>query len=464
MGIFRKKPMGGGILDVIRCDEPSYLIWKWHPQGTIEGQNRKENSIRWGSRLRVREGSVAVLVYEQADGTIQDFIEGPFDETLETANLPVISRFMGLAYGGDSPFQAEVYFINLAQIIQQKFAVPYFDIYDPRFLDFGVPTAVRGTISFRISDYREFIKLHKLESFTMSDFELQIRDAVTRYVKSAVANAPEEQGIPVIQLERKINIINEQAEVDIKKRLFNDFGVTVSGLDISVIDVDKTSEGYQQLKAVTQDLTTQTMQAQTEVNIREMRDSQKLGMLERAGRIITDIKEDQYARHKQTQTANYAAYQTEAAEHVGVAGAKGLGRMGAGGAGNMSGGGLNPTTMMAGMAVGGAIGQNLAGNINNMMGNVTRPVMQQPTTPPPVVSVMYHVAVNGQPTGPFDIATLTKMAEDGSFIKESLVWTAGMAQWSKAGDVEDLKRIFSQTPPPIPNDESGIPPIPPETD
>lgn len=461
MGLFSKKPIGGGVLDVIRCDEPSYLIWKWHPTGTVEGLNRKENAIRWGSRLRVREGSVAVFVYKQKDGTMQDYIEGPFDETLKTANLPVISRIIGMAYEGDTPFQAEVYFINLAQIIQQKFAIPYFDIYDPRFLDFGVPTAVRGTISFKISDYKEFIKLHRLETFTMKDFELQIKDAVARYVKSAVANAPEEQGIPVIQIERKINLINEQAETDIRKRLFNDFGVTISGLDIAAIDVDKTSEGYQQLKAVTQDLTTQTMQAQTEVNIREMRDSQKLGVLERAGRIITNIKEDQYARHKQTQSANFAAYQTEAAEHVGVAGAEGLGKMGAGGAGNMSGGGMNPAAMMAGMAVGSAIGQNLAGNMSNMMGNITRPGMQQTVTPPPIVSVMYHVAVNGQPTGPFDIATLTQMVAAGSLLKESLVWTTGMAQWSKAGEVDELKAIFPQTPPPIPGDGSDIPPIPP---
>lgn len=450
MGFFSKKIMGGGILDVIRCDEPSYLIWKWHPDGTTEGKNRKENAIRWGSRLRVSEGSVAVFVYKQKDGIIQDYIEGPFDETLKTANLPVISNIIGLAYEGDTPFQAEVYFINLAQVIQQKFAVPYFDIYDPRFLDFGVPTAVRGMISFKISNYKEFIKLHRLETFTMSDFESQIKSAVSRYIKSAVANAPEEYGIPLIQIEKKINLINEQAESDIRQRLFDDFGVTVSGIDIAVIDIDKTSEGYQQLKAVTQDLTTQEMQTKTEVNIREMKDSQKLGVLERAGRINANIEEDQYARHKETQSANFAAYQTEAAEHVGVAGAEGLGSMGAGGAGNMSGGGMNPAAMMAGMAVGSAIGQKLAGNMNEMMGNVA-PSGKPHTSPPPVSSVMYHVAVNGQPTGPFDLSTLSQMIVAGLFLKESLVWTAGMSQWSKAGEVDELKSLFPETPPPVPS-------------
>ena len=145
MGLFGKK-QNGGLMDEIRCDESSYLIWKWHPVGSSFGNNNRENAIRWGSSLRVKEGEVAVFVYHQDDGVMQEFIEGPFDEILETRNLPVLASIIGLSYDGGTPFQAEVYFINLAQIIQVKFGVPFFDVYDPRFLDFGVPVAVRGTI------------------------------------------------------------------------------------------------------------------------------------------------------------------------------------------------------------------------------------------------------------------------------------------------------------------------------
>ena len=180
---------------------------------------------------------------------------------------------------------------------------------------------------------------------------------------------------------------------------------------------------------------------------------------------FVDIKEGAYARHKQTQTANYAAYQTEAQEHVGVSGAHGLGMMGAGGGGNMGGGGgMNPAAMMAGMAVGGAIGQNIAGNMNNMMSgmNQQRSQQQQTTqqTPPPIGGVMYNVAVNGQPTGPFDMATLSKMIIAGEILKESLIWTSGMSAWQKAGEVDNIKGMFSEMPPiPSENIEDEMPPI-----
>ena len=221
MGLFSKK--NGGFMDTIRCDEPSYLVWKWHPEGSKARNNNRENAIRWGYSLRVKDGEVAVFVYKQKNGVMQDFIEGPFDQMIKTANLPVLSSIIGLAYDGGTPFQAEVYFINLARIIQVRFGVPFFDVYDPRFDDFGVPVAVRGTISFRIEDYREFIKLHRLSSFNLEDFQKQIRDAVNRYVKDCVANAPAVHNIPLVQIESKTAQINDVIEYDLSERFKESF-------------------------------------------------------------------------------------------------------------------------------------------------------------------------------------------------------------------------------------------------
>ena len=124
MGLFDRKKKTGGFADQIRCDEPSYLFWKWHPAGSQQGENSRENAIRWGSSLRVKDGEVAVFVYKHGNTPTQDFIVGPFDQTIRTANLPVLSSIIGLAFEGGTPFQAEIYFINLARIIQVRFAVP----------------------------------------------------------------------------------------------------------------------------------------------------------------------------------------------------------------------------------------------------------------------------------------------------------------------------------------------------
>ena len=448
MGLFSKNK--GGLLDTIRCDEPSYLIWKWHPSGSKARNNNRENAIRWGSSLRVKDGEVAVFVYKQKDGVMQDFIEGPFDQMIKTANLPVLSSIIGLAYDGGTPFQAEVYFINLARIIQVKFGVPFFDVYDPRFEDFGVPVAVRGTISFRIEDYREFIKLHRLSSFNLEDFQKQIRDAVNRYVKDCVANAPAAHNIPLVQIESKTAQINDVIEYDLSERLSENFGVIVSGIDIGTIEIDKSSEGYRQLMSVTKDVTTATVKAETAAKVKDIADRQRIEVEHYGESLRIQREEAQYAQHKQTQTNNLGAFQVEKQAEVGVAGAEALGKMGANGAGNvnLSGGGdgFNMAAMMASMAVGGAVGQNIAGSMNNMMAGMNQPV-QNGMTPPPVPGATYYVVVNGQATGPYDLSALKQMKTTGQFTSESLVWKAGMAEWVKAEAVDDMKQLFPDMPP-----------------
>lgn len=449
MGLFGKRK-NMGFMDEIRCDEPSYLIWKWHPSGSQQGNNYRENAIRWGSSLRVKDGEVAVFVYKHDDGTMQDYIVGPFDQTIKTANFPVLASIVGLAYDGGTPFQAEIYFINLAQIVQVKFGVPFFDVYDPRFDDFGVPVAVRGTISFKITDYRQFIKLHRLSNFNLEDFQKQIRDVVSRYVKDTVANAPAMNSIPLVRIESKTSEINDAIEYDISERLKEDFGVDVSGVDIGTIEIDKSSEGYQQLMSVTKDVTAATVKAETAAKVKDIADRQRIEVEHYGESLRIQREEAQYAQHKQTQTNNMGAFQVEKQAEVGIAGAEALGKMGSNGAGNinLSGGGdgFNMAAMMASMAVGGAVGQNIAGSMNNMMAGMNQPV-QNGMTPPPVPGVTYYVAVNGQATGPYDITTLKQMMTGGQFTSDSLVWKPGMAEWVKAGVVDDMKQLFPDIPP-----------------
>lgn len=453
MGILNRK--NGGITNVIRCDEPSYLIWKWHPAGAQPGESKRENSIRFGSSLRVKDGEVAVFVYKQRNGIVQDYIEGPFDQTLNTKNLPVLSGIIGLAYGGDTPFQAEVYFINLAKIIQVRFAVPFFDVFDPRFQDFGVPVAVRGTISLSITDYKDFIKLHRLTSFSLEDFQKQIRDAVSRYVKSTVANAPAENNIPVIQLENRIAQINDVVEYDISERFKETFGVTVTNVDISSIEIDKTSYGYSQLMQITQRVTQATVQAQTAADIKNIHDMQKINAENYAETMRIQREEAQYAQHKETQSANISAFQVEKQAEVGIAGANALGQMGANGAGSINfgseggGAGFNPAAMMTGMAMGGVVGQNLAGMMNNAMSGMNQ-TNAGVAVPPPVPTSTYHIVINNQSAGPFDIQTLTHMSIDGRFTRKTLVWKSGMSDWAEAGTIQELSSIFASVLPPIP--------------
>ena len=453
MGLLRKKR--NTILDVIRCDESDYLVWKWHP---VTNDAVRANAIRWGSALHVKDNCVAVFAYRQSDGTQYDFIEGPIDTILETSNLPILSSMLGMLYGGDTPFQAEVYFINLAKNIQTNFAVPFFEVFDPRFVDFGVPVAVRGRISFSITDYREFIQIYSLKSIRTEDFTQLVKSAVTKYIKDIIANAPSENHIPVIQLERMIEPLSDEAEKKVRNRLLNDFGVTVSALDINTIEIDKTSKGYQTLMQVTKDVVSATTHAQADAAVKSIFDKQRIEAADYEENLRIKREEAQYAQRKQTQSANFAAYQLEQQTTIGVAGAEALGKMGNAGGTEMSGGsGFNPVGLVTGMAIGGAISHNLTDAINGMVGaSTSNDIHQGQVTPPPIPESSYHIVLEGQAKGPFPVSVIRTMIANGVVTENSLVWKAGKSTWEKAIDQVDLSECFSSTSydiPPIPNSE-----------
>lgn len=450
MGLFGRGK-SGGLMNVIRCDEEEYMVWKWRPDGQSANSTSRENSIRYGSTLRVKDGEVAVFVYSRADDSIQDYIEGPYDGTIKTANFPVLANIVGMAFGGDSPFQAEVYFINLASNNQLRFAVPYFDVFDSRLPDHGVPMAVRGTITFTISDYRGFIKLNRLVNFDHDQFYWQIKAALAKYVKGVVMNVPQDLGIPVVQMERQILNINNMVEEYLKPRIESDFGVNLKGVDIAALEVDKESPYYEELRQLTAGNTAKTMNAMTDVNIQNLRDTQELNKQNMAESLRIQREEMQRAQRLQTETNFMGAHTLDQQTEVLKMGAQSLGQMGSMDMGSQGGGGMNPAGMMTGMMMGGAMGQQMAGMMHNMGQQMQGPI----NTPPPIPNVQYHVCVNGAPTGPFNMQQLHQMAQVGQLTCQTYVWKQGMANWEFAGDVQELNFLFASsahrtTPPPPP--------------
>lgn len=410
----------GGLMDVIRCDQQEYLVYKWRPAGEAN-TTFKENSIRYGSSLRVKEGEVAVFVYKQEDGTLYDYIEGPVDATIKTLNLPILTNIVGAAFGGNSPFQAEIYFINLSGNIQLRFGIPFFDVFDTRFPDLGVPCAVRGSLLFNLTDYKNFIKLNRLINFEITDLETQVKDFMVRKMKSVILNIASEKGIPVVQLETRIDEISEYIQTKIAAEITVDFGVNLKRLDIGAIELDKSHPHYIQLKKTSADQQTRFIDAQTGIQ-------------------ITNLDENMRIQRKDTEMGvegkHFPVHQINLQADVLKTAANSLDSMGDMDGGN---GGFNAAGLMAGMSIGRAMGNQMSGMMHTM-----------PNTPPPPPADSYHIALNGQQSGPYTIAQLKEFVKDGSFTAKHHVWKQGMAGWEPAESIANINALFASVPPPPP--------------
>lgn len=448
----------GGMMNIIRCDLTEYIVWKWRPQfndSNFSGQ--RANYIRWGSSLRVKDGEMAIFVYrgKESDGhDNQDFIIGPYDGVIETANLPVISKLVGLAYGGGQggPLQAEVYFINLQGNNQMLFGIPFFDVFDSRYPDLAIPVSARGTLTFNLTDYKAFIKLNRLTDFNLMDFKKQIRSALVKYMKHVILTVAGDKNMSVIQLESKILEISETAQKFVSKRFVEDFGVNLKALDVEAVSLDKESEGYKQLKGLTFGIVSRTTRAQADVNIRNLEQMQEWNSENVRATMAIQRGEMRRAQRLQSESTYLNAHAIDKQAEVGREFASSMGR---GDAMNINSGQMNPAGVMAGVAMGGAMGQQMAGMMNQMGQMANQGFQQASQMPPQSPQMDFYVFVGGQQTGPYNYAQLEHLVSLGQLTKDTYVWKVGMPNWDFAKNTE-LNRLFPMTPPAPP-----VPPVPP---
>lgn len=113
---------------------------------------RYQNEIKNNAKLIVREGQTAVFINE---GQLADVFK-PGTYTLNTQNLPILTTLKGWKYGFDSPFKAEVYFVNTHLFTDEKWGTKNpITLSDDRF---GlVEIRAFGTYAYRINDAGKFI-------------------------------------------------------------------------------------------------------------------------------------------------------------------------------------------------------------------------------------------------------------------------------------------------------------------
>ena len=359
---------------------------------------------------------------------------------------------------------------NLSKGSQVNFAIPFFDVFDPRLQDYGVPVSVHGTIVYSIEDMDLFHSVNKNEAYSDETFQQKLRGTVTKFVKGVVTNAPTDAQIPVVQLERKILEISNLIQQYVKPQVEQLFGITVRQLDITRMNIDKESRGYRELKALTADLERERVMAQHNAQISnfnlqndlnqehlKMQSTLNLDAMKRQQEMqlggqeqIQDMnlenqretmriqrEEMQRASRLQTEQTFLGAHQAN---------------LSAGVLNNATDNGINAFRQQAQM--GAVMGMGTAPQMPGMGGAPQMPGMQMKQATP---QVSYMVGVNGQQAGPFDWNQLQQLVSQGQLTQQTYVWKQGMPNWDFAGNVQELHPLFMNAAPP---QMPGMPPMP----
>lgn len=108
--------------------------------------------FRLGTQVIVRESQAAVFF---RDGKALDTF-GPGRHTISTGNIPLLTGLLGLAFGGQTPFKAEVIFVSLREFLDLKWGTPEaITLRDP---DLGMARLrAFGTYSTQVQDPQLFV-------------------------------------------------------------------------------------------------------------------------------------------------------------------------------------------------------------------------------------------------------------------------------------------------------------------
>ena len=176
----------GQLVDVIEWKDPDQqtMVYRYDCGG---------KEIMMGAQLTVRESQVAVMVNE---GQLADvFYPGRYE--LQTQNVPILTALKSWKYGFNSPFKAEVYFINTKQFIDQKWgtSAPVM----MRDAEFGmVRLLAHGIYSFQVSDPKVFLKeVFGTNGLYTTEY---VTGQIKRTIVSGLSDAIAQSKIPALDL------------------------------------------------------------------------------------------------------------------------------------------------------------------------------------------------------------------------------------------------------------------------
>lgn len=367
------------IVDVIKCEvNDKELIYKFPSE-----------KIRIGSQLVVYPAQTAFFV---KGGKIYDeFADGTY--TIKSENIPLLDKVINLPFGGDTPFQAEIWFVNQIALLDCKWGTQTpLQMEDPKY-EVIVSLRAFGQYGFKVANPRLFLErlVGNMKSFTASKLEEYFRGVILSKLTSIIYEKLSQEQMSTLTINSQVDMLSDYA----KRRLadvFNEYGIAIELFNIISISLKEDDPSFKRLKEA------KDMAAQIKIIGRDdYRMTRSFDVLEKA------------AENEGDNMMNTAV---------------GLG---------------------AGINIGNQIGTMAAQQLNTL-GAITDDV-------PPLPVVKYYLAINGKKEGPFTTEQVEQKYNGGEISASTLMWKKGMKNWEALSQVDDFRHLFDEDcPPPIPNE------------
>jgi excisionase family DNA binding protein len=225
-----------GILDFIKGELLEIIEWTDDSRDTLSFRfPDQDQAIKNGAQLIVRESQVAQFVYL---GEFGDTF-GPGKHELVTDNIPILTRLKSWKYGLESPFKADVYYLNTRLFTGNKWGTA-----NPIMMrdeDFGIVRArAFGTYDFRIVDPRLFLKevAGSDHNFRLEEFAETMRSRIVSVFSDALASS----NVPVLDAATRYTELGDALLPLINPVMAGKYGIEIATFVVENVSVPKEVE------------------------------------------------------------------------------------------------------------------------------------------------------------------------------------------------------------------------------
>ncbi|PKI17811.1 SPFH domain-containing protein [Colwellia sp. 12G3] len=223
------------IIDRVKYDGPSDVFaWRWPHDGLV-----------WGTQVIVNQAQQAVFY---KDGKALDVLE-PGRHTLKSANIPLLEHIVNIPFGNQTPFAAEIYFVNKAVNLDMKWGTQEpIPVLDPVYKVL-VPVRAFGQFGMKIIDAKKFVA--ELVG-TVDEFDAQqvcdyFRGHLMSRIKDFISAKIINDGVSILTISSQLNEMSAALKHDISAE-FNRFGIEIVNFYLSSINVPQDDDSVVRLK------------------------------------------------------------------------------------------------------------------------------------------------------------------------------------------------------------------------
>lgn len=360
------------LIDVVKYQAiENEFVWKF-----------PSNDLRIGTQVVVNPAQHAFFI---KGGEIYDeFTSGTY--TIKTENIPLLNRIINLPFGGNTPFQAEVWFVNLITKLDNKWGttMPIL-LEDPKY-GIIVPVRAFGQYGFKVSNPRTFIQTltGNLASFSSTTVQEYFKGKIITSLTSLISKKLVKENISILEINVFIEELSLFCQETIKEE-FEKFGLEIVNFYFMSINVPLDDPSVVRLKEA------KDIAAKVKITGKE------LYQMDRSFDILNNAAKNE------------------------------------GGAGNLMGAGL---------------GLGLGASIGNQMSNLSSIMNTQ--NPPSAPTPLYYVLINNQQNGPLSLDDIKQLIQNTRVNKKTMAWKTGIDNWVLITELPEVSNLFNQTPPPPP--------------